>query len=113
MTDTAIIAAMGAILFALIGVVWSNLRGEITEVKARVRALETENARLITEHARSEERDKAFEKGIDRLTKAIDEFDSRIGAQIENLSRIVAGAQRSMSPSPRKYAMPIKREDDK
>ena len=98
MTDTAIIAAMGAILFALIGVVWSNLRGEITEVKTRVRALETENARLITEHARSEERDKAFEKGIDRLTKAIDEFDERIGTQIERLSRIVEQGIRKHSP---------------
>lgn len=98
MTDTAIIAAMGAILFALIGVVWSNLRGEITELKARVTASEKQDAALVTEHARSEERDKVFEKGIERLTKAIDDFDERIGTQIERLSRIVEQGIRRYSP---------------
>jgi len=98
MTDTAIIGALIAGLFALVGVVWSNLRGEITELKARVTASEKQDAALVTEHARSEERDKVFEKGIERLTKAIDDFDERIGTQIERLSRIVEQGIRRYSP---------------
>lgn len=98
MTDTAIIGALIAACFALIGVVWSNLRGEIAELKARVTASEKQDAALVTEHARSEERDKVFEKGIERLTKAIDDFDERIGTQIERLSRIVEQGIRRYSP---------------
>lgn len=98
MTDTAIIGALIAGLFALVGVVWSNLRGEITELKARVTASEKQDAALVTEHARSEERDKAFEKGIDRLTKAIDDFDTRIGQKIEALSRALDVGIRKHSP---------------
>lgn len=98
MTDTAIIGALIAGLFALVGVVWSNLRGEITELKARLTASEKQDAALVTEHARSEERDKVFEKGIERLTKAIDDFDERIGTQIERLSRIVEQGIRRYSP---------------
>lgn len=98
MTDTAIIGALIAGLFALVGVVWSTLRSESADLKGRVVALEKEGARLATEHARSEERDKAFEKGIDRLTKAIDDFDTRIGQKIEALSRALDVGIRKHSP---------------
>ena len=96
--DVAVIGAALTIILALIGVVWSNLRGDISELKARVTASEKQDAALVTEHARSEERDKVFEKGIERLTKAIDDFDSRIGTQIERLSRIVEQGIRRYSP---------------
>lgn len=114
MSDATIIAALGAVLLAIVGVVWALMRGEINELKRDVGELKKENARLTAEHARSEERDKAFEAGITRLTKAIDDFDARIGAQIERLSAVVQGAMRRLSPSPRSYfGAPIKREDDK
>lgn len=89
MTPMEIGAILGSVLLTLIGVVWGMLRSDIAELKARVTSAEKENARLVTEHARSEERDKAFEGGIERLTKAIDDFDTRIGKQIDNLSRVV------------------------
>ena len=121
MTDSTIIAGLGAVVLAVVGVVWALMRGEISEFKRDMADLKKENARLTAEdarltaeYARSEERDKAFEAGITRLTKAIDDFDVRIGAQIERLSAVVQGATRRLSPSPRSYfGAPIKREDDK
>lgn len=98
MTATEIAAILGSVLLALIGVVWGMLRSDIADLKGRVVALEKEGARLATEHARSEERDKAFEKGIDRLTKAIDDFDTRIGQKIEALSRALDVGIRKHSP---------------
>lgn len=98
MNDVAVIGVAISIILALIGAVWSNLRSETAELKGRVVALEKEGARLATEHARSEERDKAFEKGIERLTRAIDDFDIRIGKQIERLSRVVEGGIRRHTP---------------
>lgn len=98
MNEGTILAAMATIMLALIGAVWSALRGEIAEHKSRIVALEREVTRLSTEHARSEERDKSFDAGITRLTKAIDDFDTRIGAQIDNLSRVVEGLTRKYTP---------------
>ena len=98
MNDVAVIGVAISIILALICAVWSNLRSETAELKGRVVALEKEGARLATEHARSEERDKAFEKGIERLTRAIDDFDIRIGKQIERLSRVVEGGIRRHTP---------------
>ena len=98
MNDTAIVGVALSIILALIGAVWSNLRSETAELKGRVIALEKENSRIAVEHARSEERDKIFEKGIERLTKAIDDFDARIGNQIERLSRVVEGGIRRHTP---------------
>lgn len=98
MTPTELGAILTTVLLALIGVVWGMLRSDIAELKARVTAAERESARLVTEHARSEERDKAFEGGIERLTKAIDDFDTRIGKQIDNLSRVVAELTRRHTP---------------
>lgn len=92
------LAAMATVMLALIGAVWSALRGEIAEHKSRIVALEREATRLSTEHARSEERDKSFDAGITRLTKAIDDFDTRIGKQIDNLSRVVAELTRRHTP---------------
>ena len=99
MNDVAVIGAALTIILALIGAVWSNLRSETAELKGRVIALEKENSRIAVEHARSEERDKIFEKGIERLTKAIDDFDTRIGKQIERLSRVVEGGIRRHTPA--------------
>lgn len=99
MSDTLMIAAMGTIIVAVFGVVWGLMRGEISELKARVVASEREVTNLKTEHARSEERDKSFDAGIARLTKAIDDFDSRIGAQIEQLTRVVDSMTRRYTPS--------------
>lgn len=99
MTPTELGAILTGVLLTLIGVVWGMLRSDIAELKARVTAAEKENARLVTEHARSEERDKAFEGGIERLTKAIDDFDTRIGKQIDNLTRVVDGLTRKYTPS--------------
>ena len=98
MTDTTIIGVLIAGVVALIGVVWAMLRADISDLKTRMTASEKQDAALVTEHARSEERDKTFERGIERLTKAIDDFDTRIGAQIERLSRIVEGEIRRRSP---------------
>lgn len=98
MTESAVLGIAVTIVLALIGAVWSTLRSESADLKGRVVALEKEGARLATEHARSEERDKAFEKGIDRLTKAIDDFDTRIGQKIEALSRALDVGIRKHSP---------------
>lgn len=123
MTDTTIIGAFGAVLFALIGVVYGMLRGDIADLKARVTLAEKENARLVTEHARSEERDKNFAEGITRLTDALNDFDRKISAQIESLTRVLQrigdDAKRRYSPpaglpSQRSYhGPPLKREEDK
>jgi hypothetical protein len=113
-SEPQILGVLIVVLFAVVGVVWSNLRGELAELKARSVTLEADNRRLATEHARSEERDKSFEKGIDRLTKAIDDFDARIGAQIDRLSRAVEGAKRTITPSERSYiGASLKREEEK
>lgn len=98
MTESAVLGIAVTIVLALIGAVWSTLRSESADLKGRVVALEKEGARLATEYARSEERDKAFEKGIDRLTKAIDDFDTRIGQKIEALSRALDVGIRKHSP---------------
>ena len=98
MTDATVLSIAGFVIVALIGVVYATLRGDISELKARVTASEKQDAALVTEHARSEERDKAFEKGIDRLTKAIDDFDTRIGQKIEALSRALDVGIRKHSP---------------
>lgn len=98
MSDTLLIAAMGTIIVAVFGVVWGLMRGEITELKAKSVAFEAQMVSLHTSNARSEERDKAFEKGIDRLTKAIDDFDTRIGQKIEALSRALDVGIRKHSP---------------
>ena len=88
MSDTILIAAMGTVIVAVVGVVWGLMRGEIAELKGRVISAE-------------------------RLTNAIDEFDTRIGAQIERLSRIVEGQIRRVTPSPRSYiGAPLKREEE-
>jgi len=123
MTDTAIIGALIAALFALVGVVYAALRSDGAEMKARISALEKENARLSTEHARSEERDKSFDAGITRLTDALNDFDRKISAQIESLTRVLQrigdDAKRRYSPpaglpSQRSYhGPPLKREEDK
>lgn len=99
MSDSVMIAGMGTIIVAVFGIVWGLMRGEITELKARVIAGERDLGQLKTEHARSEERDKSFDAGIARLTKAIDDFDSRIGAQIEQLTRVVDSMTRRYTPS--------------
>lgn len=98
MSDTILIAAMGTVIVAVVGVVWGLMRGEIAELKGRVISAEREVSQLKADNARSDERDKVFEKGIERLTRAIDEFDTRIGAQIERLSRIVEGQVRRYTP---------------
>lgn len=98
MSDTLLIAAMGTIIVAVFGVVWGLMRGEITELKAKSVAFEAQMVSLHTSNARAEERDKIFEKGIERLTKAIDDFDTRIGNQIERLSRVVEGGIRRHTP---------------
>jgi predicted nucleic acid-binding Zn-ribbon protein len=100
------------VLFALIGAVWSNLRSEITELKSRATQSEREANQLRTDHARSEERDKAFEAGITRLTRAIDDFDTRIGAQIENLSRVVQTMQSRYTPPGGYKYIPNKKEGE-
>lgn len=98
MSDSVMIAGMGTIIVAVFGIVWGLMRGEITELKARVVAGERDLSQLKTEHARSEERDKSFDAGIARLTKAIDDFDVRIGAQIDNLSKVVQEMARRYTP---------------
>lgn len=118
MNETTILGAMATLLLALIGAVWSVLRGELAEHKSRVVSLEREVTRLSTEHARSEERDKNYDAGIERLTRAIDDFDKRIGAQIEKLSatlsRMSPGAySRSMTPAARSYIGGPKKDEDK
>jgi len=113
MNDTLLISAMGTIIVLAFGVAWGLIRSEVTDLKKDVSELKKENARLTSENARSDERDKIFEKGIERLTKAIDDFDTRIGAQIERLSRIVEGQIRMVTPSPRTYiGAPLKREEE-
>lgn len=99
MNDVAVIGAALTIILALIGVVWAMLRADISDLKTRMTASEKQDAALVTEHARSEERDKTFERGIERLTKAIDDFDTRIGKQIERLSRVVEGGIRRHTPA--------------
>lgn len=105
MNDTAIISALVVALISVIGVVWALMRGEVNDLKRDVADLKKDNARLTAEdarltaeNARSEERDKAFDAGITRLTKAIDDFDTRIGTQIDNLSRVVEGLTRKYTP---------------
>lgn len=82
----------------LAAVLWWMAKDGQAEAKARISALEAELARMRAEHARSEERDKAFEAGIARLTKAIDDFDSRIGRKIEQLAAVVNSATRRFTP---------------
>lgn len=123
MTDTAIIGALIAGLFALVGVVWAMNRGDIAELKARLTSAERESVRIDKEHARSEERDKSFAEGITRLTDALNDFDRKIAAQIESLTRVLQrigdDAKRRYSPpaglpSQSSYhGPPIKREEDK
>lgn len=111
MSDTILIAAMSTVIVAVVGVVWGLMRGEIAELKGRVISAEREVSQLKADNARSDERDKVFEKGIERLTRAIDEFDTRIGAQIERLSRIVEGqVQRYTPPSGYIIDIPKKKE---
>lgn len=114
MNDTLVISAMGTLIVLAFGVAWGLVRAEVTDLKKDVAELKKENASLRADAARSDERDKAFEAGITRLTKAIDDFDTRIGAQIERLSRVVEDSMRKLSPPPRSYyGAPLKREDDK
>jgi len=91
-------------------VLWWKMRDDQTENKSRIIALESQLSALKSDHARSEERDKAFEAGIARLTKAIDDFDSRIGAKIEQLSEVVNSVYRRFSP-PQGMRKVIPRED--
>lgn len=98
MNDTLLISAMGTIIVLAFGVAWGLIRSEVTDLKKDVSELKKENARLTSENARSDERDKIFEKGIERLTKAIDDFDTRIGQKIEALSRALDVGIRKHSP---------------
>ena len=91
-------------------VLWRKMRDDQTENKSRIATLEAQLAALKSDHARSEERDKAFEAGIARLTKAIDDFDLRIGAKIEQLSAVVNKAYGRFSP-PHGMRKAIPRED--
>ena len=70
-----------------------------SDAKQRIGQLEREVADVRREAARSEERDKSFAENITRLTKAIDDFDTRIGKQIFELKNVVSDMARRFSPA--------------
>lgn len=111
MNDTVILSAMGVVLVALIGAVWGMLRNENSELKKELGDLKRDFNQLKTDHARSEERDKAFEGVMSHVASSFD----KLGEKIDRLARLVETGIRSTTPAPRSYhgGPPIPREDKK
>lgn len=79
----------------LVGLGWRTLDTRVSEARTKIHNLEGQVMLLTSFRAASEERDKAFTDTMDRLSRALDRFDTKV----DELSRIVQTV-RKMSPPP-------------
>lgn len=120
MNDTLVISAMGTLIVLAFSIAWGLLRAEVTTLRKDNEELRREVVKITTESARSEERDKANEKGFEQLRKALADMDRQLGERISDLARVVADGLRVRYPGyrptpspPRSYiGPPLPREEE-